>query len=94
MWRLCVVRELISLEGFGAWRSTSLLANAWTRSSSLDGRDDTDEDDTDEDKDEFRTRLLPTDAFFVFAFFAKRQPSFLDDDEEESPRLLLLVVPS
>ena len=63
--RFCVVRELITdLEGLGAWRAASLLANAGTQSSSPDGGDDADEDDTGEDKDdaEFRTRLLPIDA--------------------------------
>ncbi len=99
----CVVLELNGFGRLDTWTLILVLADFGTWSSSLDGDDSDDDDnddaddnsgdddDDDDDDDESRTRLLPTHALFVFAFFAKRQPcSFLDNNDEESPGLLVV----
>lgn len=68
--RFCV-GELTRFESLEANRLISLFADSWLWSSLLDDDDDaTDDDATDDDDDKSLARLLPTDAWFVFAPFA------------------------
>ena len=82
----CVVHKLTGFRGVDPGKLNLMMGDWWMPSSSLggddadddngdnngDGDDDNNDGDGDGDGDESRTRLLPTDLWFVFAFLAKR----------------------